>query len=572
MRDLCITIINFCRGRPLCLPRAATGSRPYARNSFYSISIIFALMFCLFGCERKTLVEIGTAEQVMHIGNGTDVQGVDPATTTGMPEYHIIMALFEGLVSKDPQTLDTIPGVADRWTISDDGMKYEFHIRDNAKWSNGQPMTAQDFVDSWHRSLMPALGNEYIDSLFVFKNAEKFYKGEITDINQVGFKAVDSQNLLIELEEPAPYFLQLLDHHSLFPVPVSVIKQFGAVDDPANPWTKVNNFVGNGAFVIEEWVPGKVFRVKKNLNYWAAKSVKLNAINFYPIEQLLTEERMFRAGYLHKTEWMPYAKIEKYKKSNDPNYRTHPYIATYFYLINVTKAPLNDVRVRKALTYAVDRKAITENVTRGNQVPTGALTPPNTLGYSPRSKMEFNPDLAKKLLAEAGYADGRGFPEIELIYNTQEDHQKVAQAVQAMWKKYLGIKVNIKNQEWKVYLNTQKQLEFGLSRMAWVGDYVDPNTFLELFITDGGNNRTGWSNKQYDALIDKAAKAHTREERYEYFMQAEDILIDQVPFIPIYHYSTNNLVSTDVKGYYDNLMDYHPYKYIYLESDKEKNE
>lgn len=536
------------------------------------VCILFALIFCLVGCERKTLVEIGTEQQVMHIGNGTDIQGVDPATTTGMPEYHIQMALFEGLVSKDPKTLDTVPGVADRWSISEDGMKYEFHIRDNAKWSNGQPITAQDFVDSWHRSLMPALGNEYIDSLFVFKNAEKFYKGEITDINQVGFKAIDSQNLLVELEEPTPYFLQLLDHHSLFPVPVSVIKKFGAIDDPANPWTKADNFVGNGSFVIEEWVPGKVFRVKKNLNYWDAKSVKLNAINFYPIEQLLTEERMFRAGYLHKTEWMPYAKIEKYKKSNDPNYRTHPYMATYFYLINVTKAPLNDVRVRKALTYAVDRKAITENVTRGNQVPTGALTPPNTLGYSPRSKMEFNPDLAKKLIAEAGYPDGNGFPEIELIYNTQEDHQKVAQAVQAMWKKYLGIKVNIKNQEWKVYLNTQKQLEFGLSRMAWVGDYVDPNTFLELFITDGGNNRTGWSNKQYDDLINKAAKAHTREERYEYFMQAEDILIDQVPFIPIYHYSTNNLVSTDVKGFYDNLMDYHPYKYIYLESDKKINE
>jgi oligopeptide transport system substrate-binding protein len=541
-------------------------------NNTGFVCILFALIFCLAGCERKTLVEIGTEQQVMHIGNGTDIQGVDPATTTGMPEHHIQMALFEGLVSKDPKTLDTVPGVADRWTISEDGMKYEFHIRNNAKWSNGQPITAQDFVDSWHRSLMPALGNEYIDSLFVFKNAEKFYKGEITNINQVGFKAIDSQNLLVELEAPTPYFLQLLDHHSLFPVPVFVIKKFGAIDDPTNPWTKANNFVGNGAFVIDEWVPGKVFRVKKNLNYWDANSVKLNAINFYPIEQLLTEERMFQAGYLHKTQWMPYAKIEKYKKSNNPNYRTHPYIATYFYLINVTKAPLNDVRVRKALTYVVDRKVITENVTRGNQVPTGALTPPNTLGYAPRSKMEFNPDLAKKLLTEAGYPDGKGFPEIELIYNTQEDHQKVAEAVQAMWKKYLGIKVNIKNQEWKVYLNTQKQLEFGLSRMAWVGDYVDPNTFLELFITDGGNNRTGWSNKQYDDLIDKAAKAHSREERYEYFMQAEDILIDQVPLIPIYHYSTNNLVSTDVKGFYDNLMDYHPYKYIYLESDKDKKE
>jgi oligopeptide transport system substrate-binding protein len=571
MRCPVVLVDIFCGRRTECLPRANRVNRLYNKMN-YLYFILLTFVFCFSGCERKTLVEIGTEQQVMHISNGTDVQGVDPAVTTGMPEYHVIMSLFEGLVSKHPQTLETVPGVADRWTVSEDRLKYEFHIRENAKWSNGQAITAQDFVDSWHRALMPALGNEYIDSLFVFKNAEKFFKGEIADINQVGFKAIDAQNLSIELEEPTPYFLQLLDHHSLFPVPIFAMKKFGEIDDPGNPWTKVQNFIGNGAFVLEEWVPGKVLRVKKNPNYWDANNVRLNAINFYPIEQLLTEERMFRAGYLHKTEWMPYAKIEKYKSSKDPSYRTHPYLATYFYLINVTKPPLNDVRVRKALAYAVDRRAITENVTRGNQVPTGALTPPNTLGYSPRSAMEFNPELAKKFLAEAGFAEGHGFPEIELIYNTQEDHQKVAQAVQAMWKKHLGINIKIKNQEWKVYLNTQKQLEFGLSRMAWVGDYVDPNTFLELFITEGGNNRTGWSNEQYDELIAKAAKAHTREERYEYFMQAEDILIDQVPFIPIYHYSTNNLVSTDVKGFFDNLMDYHPYKYIYLESDKKTNE
>jgi len=564
---------NLFMRKLLCMIMKTMRENPYNKiTSLGCIAILFGIIFNLMGCERKTLVEIGTEQQVIHIGNGTDIQGVDPVVTTGMPEYHVIMALFEGLVSKDPKTLETVPGVADSWTVSDDGMKYEFHIRDNAKWSDGNPLTAQDFVDAWHRALMPALGNEYIDSLFVFKNAEKFYLGEITDISQVGFKALDQQHLSVELESPTPYFLQLLDHHSLFPTPVSVIKKFGAVDDPTNPWTKAANFVGNGPFVIDEWTPGKVFRVKRNPYYWDTKNVKLNAINFYPIEQLLSEERMFRAGYLHKTEWMPYAKIEKYKKSKDPNYRTHAYLATYFYLINVTRPPLNDVRVRKALAYSIDREAITENVTRGNQVPTGSLTPPDTLGYSPRSKMVFNPELAKKLLAEAGYPDGKNFPEIELIYNTQEDHQKIAQAVQAMWKKYLGIKINIKNQEWKVYLNTQKMLDFGLSRMAWVGDYVDPNTFLELFITGGGNNRTGWSNHEYDVLIEKAANAHSRIERYEYFMQAEDILVDQVPFIPIYHYSTNNLVSTDVKGFYDNLMDYHPYKYIYLESDKKKNE
>ncbi len=528
--------------------------------------VIFTCLLLLVACgDRKKLVDLGTEQQIMHISNAAEISGVDPHTTTGMPEYRIQMALFEGLVSKHPQSLEIVPGVADSWQISDDGITYTFHIRESARWSNGDKLIANDFVRSWHRALMPALGNEYVESLFVLKNAEKFFKQELESFDDVGVKALDDETLQITLENPTPYFLQLLDHHSMFPVHVDTISKFSAIDERDSTWTRPENFVGNGSFVINEWTPGKVFSVTKNAHYWDAETVKLKEIRFYPIEQLLAEERMFKAGQLHKTEWMPIAKIEKYKSSGAPEYVTFPYLGTYFYMFNVTKPPFNDARVRKALAYAIDRESIAKNVTKGQQTPAYTLTPPDVLGYTAKAKMTYDRDKARKLLADAGYPNGAGMPPLELIFNTSEDHLKIAQAVQQMWKKNLNINVTLQNQEWKVFLNNQKLLNYQIARMAWIGDYVDPNTFLEIFITNGGNNRTGWSNKKYDQLIRAASSSKNREERYELFQQAEAILVDEVPFIPIYNYSTNNLLSTDVKGYYMNIMDYHPYKYIHLE-------
>ena len=528
--------------------------------------VIFTCLLLLVACgDRKKLVDLGTEQQIMHISNAAEISGVDPHTTTGMPEYRIQMALFEGLVSKHPQSLEIVPGVADSWQISDDGLTYTFHIRESARWSNGDKLIANDFVRSWHRALMPALGNEYVESLFVLKNAEKFFKQELESFDDVGVKALDDETLQITLENPTPYFLQLLDHHSMFPVHVDTISKFSAIDERDSTWTRPENFVGNGSFVINEWTPGKVFSVTKNAHYWDAETVKLKEIRFYPIEQLLAEERMFKAGQLHKTEWMPIAKIEKYKSSGAPEYVTFPYLGTYFYMFNVTKPPFNDARVRKALAYAIDRESIAKNVTKGQQTPAYTLTPPDVLGYTAKAKMTYDLDKARKLLADAGYPNGAGMPPLELIFNTSEDHLKIAQAVQQMWKKNLNINVTLQNQEWKVFLNNQKLLNYQIARMAWIGDYVDPNTFLEIFITNGGNNRTGWSNKKYDQLIRAASSSKNREERYELFQQAEAILVDEVPFIPIYNYSTNNLLSTDVKGYYMNIMDYHPYKYIHLE-------
>lgn len=536
---------------------------------FYSLPlIVIAFFLCILSAcgERKKLVDLGTEQQIMHIGNSTEPAEIDPHTTTGMPEYHLQMALFEGLVSKHPKTLESVPGVAERWEISPDGLIYTFHLRSNAKWSNGDALTAKDFVLSWKRALSPALGNQYAGSLYLLKNGEDFYKGKIKNFDDVGVRALDEHTLQVTLNNPTPYFLQLLDHHSMYPVHMPTILKYGRIDEAATRWSRPENFVGNGPFVIKEWTPGKVFSVQRNQHYWDAKAVRLNEIHFYPVDQMLVEERMFKAGQLHKTEFMPAPKIAKYISENPGVYQGNLYFGTYFYLFNVTVKPLDDVRVRKALAYSIDRDSITRNVTKGGQLPTFMFTPPDTLGYTANSKMVYDIALAKRLLAEAGYPDGKGFPQLVFTYNTHLDHQKVAVAIQQMWKKALNIDITLQNQEWKVFISNQQLLNYQISRMGWIGDYLDPYTFLELFITGAGNNKTGWSNLTYDTLIQKSTMAKTREERYEYLRQAEAILIEEAPILPIYNYTTNYLLSEDVKGFYPNIMDYHPYKYMYLEA------
>ena len=532
------------------------------------VLVLATLVLGVAACERKKLIDIGTEQQILYYGNATDITGVDPHGTNGLPEQRVMMSLYEGLVTKDPKTLEIVPAVADRWEVSEDNMTYVFHIRESAKWSNGDPITAQDFVNSWLRGLMPALGNETVSSLFVFKNAEKYFRKEIDDLSMLGFRALDDHHLQIELENPTPYFLQLLDYIGLFPVHTGNIERFGALDDPANPWSKPHNFVGNGAFTLKDWVPGRSIVVKKNPHYWDKDNVRLNEIHFMPIEQLLVEERMFKAGHLHRTEWMPYSKIPVYRNNKDPEYNHYPYLSTYYYALNVTKPPLDDVRVRKALAYAVDRQALVDSVTNGVQSATGAFTPPNTLGYTSRTQIVFDVEKARQLLAEAGYPNGKNFPSIELSYNNSEDHRKIAEAVQQMWKKNLNINVKLKNLEWKVFLYEVKNLNHNIARMGWVGDYIDPNTFLELFTSGSGDNRTGWHTKEYDDLIRKAATIANKEERYEIFQQAEKILLDAAPVIPLYNYTTNNLISTQVKGYHPNILDYYSYKHLYLEPNK----
>ena len=542
------------------------GSSPELWMRVLSVIILVGLTGCGGG---ESNVSAGNKTGTLYWGNGTEPQSLDPQIATGVPEHHIISAVMEGLVLKDRKTLEPRPGVAKSWDISDDGRVYTFYLRDNARWSNGDPHTAHDYAWSWWRALQPALGNLYAYMLFPVENAQQYYEGDISDFNQVGVKALNDRTLQVTLKYPTPYFLQLLDHYSLFPVHQATIEKFGDADQRGTRWTYEGNLVGNGPFQLVDWKINRRIVVQRNPHYWDKENVSLNEIIFIPIENIVTEERMFRAGQLHVTSSLPADKISVYREAKDPELRIAPYLGTYYYRLNVRKPQLKDPRVRRALAMTVDRQKLVDNITKGGQLPAYAMTPPGTMGYFPKSDLKFDPKGAKKLLADAGYPNGEGFPPTEILYNTNEGHRKVAVALQDMWKKHLNIDIRLLNQEWKVYLDSESAGQYEISRAGWIGDYVDPNNFLDLFLCGGGNNRTGWCNEEYDRLIlDVAPSMSSHSERLEVFQQAEKILLDDMPIIPIYTYTTVQLVDSSVKNFDANIMNAASYKDLYLQAEE----
>mgnify|MGYP006086814409 FL=1 len=533
-------------------------------GSILTLSLIFAL---LGGCgDYENNVYQGNRDGVLHVGNATEPQSLDPHIATGVPEHHIISAVMEGLVAKDRKTLMPKPGVAESWTISDDLTVYTFKLRRNARWSNGDVHTAHDYAWSWWRALQPALGNQYAYMLFPIDNAQQYYEGDISDFDQVGVKALDDYTLQVTLGNPTPYFLQLLDHYSLYPVHQATILKFGDADERGTRWTYEDNLVSNGPFQLSEWKINRSIAVQKNGYYWDVDNVRLNKIVFYPTENLTTEERMFRAGQLHITNDIPADKIQTYQDANDLSLRIDPYLGTYFYRININTPHLSDKRVRRALGMAIDREKLTKNILKGGQIPAYAITPPGTVGYYADTDLTFDPSAARTLLAEAGYPDGANFPVTEILYNTNEAHRKVAVAIQQMWRENLNLDLQLLNQEWKVYLQTQSSGNYQISRAGWIGDYVDPNNFLDMWLCDGGNNRTGWCNPEYDNLILEVAPTMTsHEERLAVFAKAEKMLLDDMPILPIYTYTSRYLINSAVKNYDSNLMRHPVYKDIFLD-------
>ncbi len=533
------------------------------------VAVLVLALFTATGCgRRETLVDRGNRDQVLYIGNGTEPKGLDPHLVTGVTEGNIMAALFEGLVNEDPVDLHPVPGVAERWDVSDDGKVYTFHLRGNARWSNGDPVSAADFVYSYQRMLTPTLAAEYAYMLHCLKNGKAYNTGTLTDFAQVGVKAKDAMTLVLELENPVPYFLSLLNHYSWWPVHPPTVERFGGMADRSGMWTRPENFVGNGPFSLKVWQISRRIIVEKNPTYWNAAVVRLKQIHFLPIDSADTEERAFRDGALHVTSTVPLHRIEDYRTRHPDLIRFDPYLGTYFYRLNAAKPPLNDKRVRRALALVIDRGQIAQFILKAGQRPALCFTPPNTAGYSCRVQFEGTADEARKLLIEAGYPGGKGFPTVELLYNTSEAHRVIAEAIQQMWKKELGVDVKLVNQEWKVYLDSVKRLEYQIARAAWIGDYNDPNTFLDMWVTDGGNNRTGWSNAEYDRLIDLAGRTADPVRRFEYFQQAEAILLDELPIIPIYFYVRSVLMQPSVRNWNPTILDHHPYAHVYLEATK----
>jgi oligopeptide transport system substrate-binding protein len=496
-------------------------------------------------------------EQVFRVNNLAEPESLDPGLVTGVPEHRIISNLFEGLAVNDPKDLSPQPGMAKSWAVSKDGLTYTFTLRD-ATWTDGRTVTAHDFVYAWERVLNPKTGAKYAQQLYYLRNGEEYNKGKVTNFAQVGVKAADDKTLVVTLHAPTPYFLFLTAFYTLYPVPKWAIEAHG------KDWVKPGKIVSNGAFKLASWVPQRELVLEKNPGHWDAAQTKLQKAVFIPTDDMNTAYKQFLAG---DSDWMtsvPPAQIEAARQK--PEYYVTPYLGTYYFRFNVGKAPTSDVRVRKALSMAVDREALTKFVTKAGEISTSSFVPVNMPGYEGVKGLPFDPAGAKKLLAEAGFPDGKGFPKVELLYNTSDLHRAITQAVQQMWKESLGIQVDLVNVEWKVYLARQAALDYQISRAGWIGDYVDPNTFLDMWITGGGNNQTGWSNKRYDDLIARAGRTLDAKERMKLFNEAERLLVgDEVPIMPLYTDVNKGMLSRKVKGWHPNILDQHPLKHISIE-------
>ncbi|MCB9914322.1 MAG: hypothetical protein H6828_04110 [Planctomycetes bacterium] len=646
----------------------------------------------------------------MTYNNGAEVSTLDPATVSGVPEGRVLKAIFEGLCVKDPRTLEPLPGVAEAWELSADRRTYTFHLRADARWSNGDPVTAQDFLFSWRRFLHPATAAEYAYQLWYVRGGEQYtllddaleyvdgeegplwfqelapgrvrvgfagpelevlaggrtlrvdardgervargtalcrypfgvdeqgvylpcdatvlrvnpalsrevdevladpcgaqwlaelevdpaalaelraagrllpgarYRREVVEPHLLGLSAPDARTLVVALKAPTPYFLQIVAFYPLFPVNRRNLDEARErwPGDWELRWMRPENLVTNGPYRIEFRRVNDRIRLRKSETYWDAANVAFDSIDVLAVDHLGTSLNLYLTGALDWIDRPITNVIPRLMPRED--FDPQPYLGSYFYRFNTTRPPFDDPRVRRALSLAVDRRAIVEKITKAGERAAWGLAPPGMGAYptvetaharSGDVAADLATDVAeaRRLLAEAGFGPGGAeFPTFEILYNTDQTHKDIAEVVASEWKQHLGLNVKLLNQEWKVYLDSQKNKDYDVCRSAWIGDYADPNTFLDMWVTDGDNNRTGWSNARYDELIRQAAAESDEAARLAQFVEAEGLLLEELPILPLYYYSTRNLVNPRLGGFHANVLDEHFPKFWYWKSDAE---
>ena len=520
------------------------------------LSLFFVVLaFC--GCKRLP----DRADFVFL--NGAEPESIDPAVITGQPDGRIAYALFEGLTSFNAAGIAG-PGVAERWDLSPDARVYTFHLRRDAKWSNGDPVTARDFLASWRRTLAPETAAEYSYQLYYVKNAKAFNEGQIKDFSQIGLRVVDDFTFEVTLDNPTPFFLDLCAFVTLLPVHLPSVER---CDQTGLSWTKPEHLIGNGAFTLKEWRVFDRIRLVKSETYWNKVNVGMKSIDVLPSGRPMTAFNFYATGLadlMMDKGLAPTPLMGELKKR--PDFHSAPFLGNYFVRFNVTRKPFNDPRVRLALSLVIDKQLLVDKITRAGEKPAYSLVPPGTAGYEPPPGLTRDPDRARQLLAAAGYPGGKNFPVVYYLFKGDSDLDRdLAVEMQGMFARELGVTIQLQQQEWKVYLASLSALDFDLCRSSWVGDYGDPNTFMDMFVTDGGNNRTGWSSKRYDQLIGDAARELDREKRFAIFREAEKILIsDDAPICPLYYYVGIQFYDGDrLGGIEANLLDEHPLKSMF---------
>ncbi|WP_165846287.1 peptide ABC transporter substrate-binding protein [Candidatus Cryosericum odellii] len=569
--------------------------------------IVVFLVLCMLaatfaGCGTKSTGGVATsdmaADQTVRYNLGVEPASLDPALAVGNPELGTLIQLFDGLTRNDKNNVPQ-PAIATSWDVSTDKLTYTFHLRD-AKWSNGDPVTAPDFEYAWKRALAPETAGDFAYQLYYVKNGEafnkclvqdgKYYAAKVDangnpvtttvngtavpvadttkpfDVSSVGVKALDDKTLEVNLEGPTPYFIDLTTYPTLFPVDKKVVE--------TNPkWAAApSTFVCDGPFKPTEWAHNDHLTMVKNDTYWDAATVRLTTVIYDMVEDESTALSMYQSGQLDAAANVPSSELKSLVASGDA--QILPYLGTYYLNFNNSKKPFNDPRVRQALTLAINRQQIVDNVTKGGELPAMAFIPYGFPDATPNSDFRkvggetyFKDNdiaTAQKLLADAGYPGGKGFPAFTYLMNTSSLHKAIAEAIQQMWKKNLGITCTLKNEEWGVFLQDRDNLNYDVARAGWTADYMDPNTFLDLYITGGGNNDLGWTSKVYDQAIATEKATADQTARLKAMHLAEDTLMKDFAISPIYFYTNPVLLSKRVKDFYQGSIGFVDWKYAYM--------
>jgi oligopeptide transport system substrate-binding protein len=617
------------------------------------LGMLAAGLLYLGGCDKETTVEKATREGIFLIGNAAEPKGLDPHIVSGVLENNIISSLFEGLVVEDPSKDGVaLPGMAEKWypTDKDKPDEWVFELRKDAKWSDGTPLTAEDFLFSFRRLLTPELASDYSFMLYYIRDAEAYNQSQrsfllcrrdesfpkeweslkgvdfgpdenadeklynrkgldhlgveeleklqsnpelfqwpdsipravretlvsknldfaksgrdLWELIDFGATAPDEHTLKVKLNAPLPFLPEITKHYTWFPVPRHTVLKHGRASERFTDWTKPENLVCNGPFLLKSWVYNDHIEVTRNPLYWDAANVRLNGIRFLPIANYYTESRMFFNGQLHVTYTVAPELIPLARESYPDNFRSEFYLGTYFIRSNVTRKPFDDPRVRLAFSMSLDQGAIIDNVLQGGQKKATGLVPPFE-GYPDAGTVQFDPEKARQLLAEAGYPGGKGLRDIEFLTTDKEVSKAVGEALQAIWKEHLGVSVKIKQMEWTSYLTNMFDLNYDLAAGGWIGDYVDPLTFLDMWMKGGGNNRTGWYSYEFEAILKEASMATNAEERYALLSKAEKLFLSERPILPVYYYSTNYLIHEAVDNWHPLVLNHHPWKFVGFQS------
>jgi oligopeptide transport system substrate-binding protein len=500
------------------------------------------------------------AEMVYNRGNTTDPESLDPHKTSTVNEAHILRDIFEGLVMQDSKA-ELIPGAAESWTVSDDGTVYTFKIRADAVWSNGDPVTANDFVYSFQRLLTPETAAEYASMLYVVKNGEAINKGEMKP-EELAVKAVDEKTLEVTLNAPTPYFLEMLTHQANYPVHRASIEALG------EGWIKPGNLVSNGAFTLAEFVPNDHIKLVKNSKFHDADSVKLDVVNYYPTEDRSTALKRFEAGEIDSNDDFPTEQMDDIKARLGDKVHVGPYLGTYYYSVKIEKDPWSNLDLRRAVSMAIDRDFLAEEVWSNTMIPAYGMVPPGIEGYESyqadygaMDQIERE-DEAQKILETLGYGPDKPL-KLQIRFNTSENHQKTAVAIQEQLRP-LGIEVELMNTDMVThYGHLEQKGDFDYARAGWIADYKDPESFLGISRAASGNNYANFNNPEFEKLMDEAAAAGGNpEERFKKLAEAEKVLVDNLPNMPLLYYSYHTLVSDKLAGFEDNVMDVHPSRFI----------